>query len=182
MGLDLVELVIRVEDTFGIQIPDRVAGEIDTPGKVRDFILTQVEVSPAPLPCMSQKAFHSLRREFTRHVPLSRSQFQVDSSLDQIVPEERRDEVWKSIGSSLGVRRWPAMDRPAWFGFMTPRVRRVREMIDYLVTNEPLMVKGNEVAWSRAQVWDVLNRLIVDETGVTNFSADSRFVEDMHLD
>jgi hypothetical protein len=62
------------------------------------------------------------------------------------------------------------------------KVLSVRELVDYLVTNEPLTVKGNEVAWSRAQVWDVLKRLIVDETAVTNFTEHSRFVEDMHLD
>ena len=182
MGLDLVEIVIRVEETFGIQIPDSVAAELNTPRKVTDFILTQVQESPAPLPCMSQKAFHTLRREFIRHVPLSRREFRVDSPLKQIIPEERSDEVWKRIGFSLGVKRLPAMSRPAWLGFIPPRVRSVRELVDYLVIYEPLVVKGNESAWSRAQVSDVLRRLIIDETAVTDFSEDSRFVEDMHLD
>lgn len=182
MGLDLVELIIRVEDTFAIRIPDRVAAELDTPRKVTDFILSQVEESPAPLPCMSQKAFHLLRREFTKRVSLSRREFRVDSSLKQLVPEGLGDDVWQTIGASLGVKKWRAMSRPTWFGFMTPRVISVKELVEYFVTNEPLLVKGNEPAWSRAQVWDVLKRVISDETGVTKFSEDSRFVEDMHLD
>jgi hypothetical protein len=182
MGLDLVELTIRVEETFGIQIPDREAAELCTPRKVTDFILSQVEESPAPLPCLSQKAFYSLRREFTRHVSLSRGQFRVDSLLKEIVPGVSGDEVWKRIGVSLGVKRWPAMSAHSWLGFMSPSVRSVRELVDNLVTNEPLIVKGNEAAWSRAQVWDVLKRLITDETSITDFSENSRFVEDMHLD
>jgi hypothetical protein len=181
MGLDSVELIIRIEDTFGIQIPDRVAAGLTTPRRVTDFILTQVEESPAPLSCISQQAFYLLRREFTRHVSVSRRQFRVDSLLKEIVPEAGGDEVWQSIGSSLGVKRWPKRSRPAWFGFMHTQVRSVRELVDYLVTNEPLVVK-KDAAWSRAQVCDVLKRLITDETGVTNFSADSRFVEDMHID
>ena len=60
--------------------------------------------------------------------------------------------------------------------------QNVRELTEYFVTNEPLIVKGKEAAWSRKQVWDLLERVIRDETGVTNFSEDSRFVEDMHLD
>ena len=182
MGLDLLELTIRVEETFGIQIPDRVAGELTTPGKVKDFILSRVEQSEDPLSCLSQRAFYSLRREFIQQLSIPRRQFVLDTQLKEILPDERRNEVWKNIGSSLGVKRWPAVSRTSWLAFLTPRLHSVRELVDYFVTNEPLIVKGKEVAWSREQVWDVLERVIRDETGVTDFTEDSRFVEDMHLD
>lgn len=182
MGLDSVELVIRIEDTFGIQIPDRVASELTTPRKVTDFILSRVEESPDPLPCMSQKAFYSLRREFTQQLSLTRGQFASDAILKDILPEEGRDEVWKNIGSSLRVKKWPALSRTGWLGFLNPTVQHVGELVDYLVTNEPLIVKGNETSWSREQVWDVLKRVIKDETSINDFSEDSRFVEDLHLD
>jgi len=184
MGLDLVELVIRIEETFAIQIPDRVASELTTPRKVTDFILTQVEESQAPLPCLSQKAFYLLRSGFIRHTTLPRQQFWVDTTLREIVPDESRDNVWKEIGSAVGAKKWPAMSRPKWLGFIPPRVQNVRELVEYLVTNEPLVVKGEEVAWSREQVWEVLKRVIVDEVAVTenDFTEDSQFVEDMHLD
>jgi hypothetical protein len=74
------------------------------------------------------------------------------------------------------------MSRPVWLGFILPGVHNVRELVDYLMANEPLAVKGEEVGWSRVQVWEVLKRIIMDETAVTDFSEDSRFVEDMHLD
>ena len=182
MGLDLVELTIRVEETFGVQIPDRDAAELTTPRKVTDFILSRVEESKDPLSCLSQRAFYSLRREFIQQLSLERRQFVLDAKLIDILPEESRDEVWKNIGSALGVKRWPAISRTSWLGFFTPSVQSVRELIDRFVTNEPLIVKGRETAWSRAQVWDVLERIIKDETSVTDFSEDSRFVEDMHLD
>jgi hypothetical protein len=182
MGLDLVELVIRIEDTFGVQIPDRDATELTTPRKMTDYILSRVEVSQEPLPCMSRKAFYSLRREFTQQLSLTRRQFVPDATIKDILPEERRDEIWKNIRSSLKVKKWPALSRTRWLGFMSPTVQSVRELVDYLVTNEPLIVKGNEAAWSREQVWDVLKRLIRDETAVRDFPEDSRFIEDMHLD
>lgn len=182
MGLDLVELTIRIEDTFGIQIPDRIAPELTTPRQVKFFILSQVEESLAPLPCLSQKAFYSLRREFTRHLSLPRRQFLIDTPLKEIVPEGKRDEIWKTIGASLGAKKWPAITQPYWLGIISPRVRTVRELVDYLVANEVRILKGEETAWSRAQVRDVLKSVIIDETGVTDFSEDSRFVEDMHLD
>ena len=182
MGLDLVELTIRVEETFGVPIPDRVAGELNTPGKVTDYLFSQVEKSPGPVSCLTQKAFYSLRREFIQQLSLPRGQFVLDANLKEMFPEERRDEVWKNIGSTLGVKRWPAISGTSWLGFLFPRVKNVRELVDYFVTNEPLIVKGNETAWSREQIWDVLERVIKDETAVPDFNEDSRFVEDMHLD
>ncbi|MDQ3806157.1 MAG: hypothetical protein M3416_20290 [Acidobacteriota bacterium] len=180
--MDLVELIIRIEETFAIQIPGRVAPELTTPGKVTDYILTQVEESPVPLPCLSQKAFHLLRRGFIQHLTLPRRRFRLDTTLNEIVPEESRAEVWKGISSVVGAKKWPAMSRLKWLRFMSPKVQSVRELVEYLVTHEPLIIKGSEVAWSRGQVWDVLKRIIKDETAVTDFSEDSRFVEDMHLD
>jgi len=180
MGLDLVELTMRIEETFSIQIPDSVASELTTPGKVTDYILTQVGESQAPLPCLSQQAFHLLRRGFIQSLALSREQFRLSTALRDIAPEERRD-VWKEIGSAVGSQRWPAMSRPKLLRFIPPEVSSVRDLVEYLVTNEPLLVKG-ESAWTKAQVWEVLRRVIVDETAVTDFSEDSRFVDDMHLD
>lgn len=182
MGLDIVELVIRIEETFSIQIPDRVASELTTPGKVTDFILTKVDESPAPLPCLSQKAFYMLRRGFIHHLSLPRQQFRVNTTLREIVLEESRDDVWKEIGSALGTKKWPVMSRPKWLSFISPEVQSVKELADYLVANEPFLIKGAESVWSRAQVCQVLRLVIQDETGVMNFSEDSRFVEDMHLD
>ena len=104
MGLDTVELVIRIEDTFGVQIPDRVAEHLTTPKKVTDFVLSQVRQSERPLSCLSQRAFYSVRREFTQQLSVPGRQLTPDASLKAILPEERRHEVWKNIGSSLGVK------------------------------------------------------------------------------
>jgi hypothetical protein len=185
MGLDIVELVIRIEETFSIQIPDPVASELTTPRKVTDFILTQVEETPVPLPCLSQKAFYLLRRGFVQHLAFTRQQFRPDTTLREIIPDENRDDIWKEIGSVIEIKKWPAMSRPKWLGFISPRaVHNVRELVEYLVTNEPLVVKGEEAVWTRSQVWEVLKRIIVDEVGITetDFTEDSQFVEDMHLD
>jgi len=137
MGLDIVELVIRIEETFSIQIPDRIASELTTPGKVTDFILTKLDESQAPLPCLSQRSFYMLRRGFISHLSLQRRQFRVGATLREIVPEECRDDIWKEIGSALGAKKWPAMSRPKWLSFMSTEVQSVKELARYLVANEP---------------------------------------------
>ena len=38
MGLDVVELVMRVEEHFEIDIPDEIAGTIDSPGELKRVV------------------------------------------------------------------------------------------------------------------------------------------------
>jgi len=45
MGLEVVEMVIRVEEEFEISIPDQEASQIETPGQLIDYLLARPEVS-----------------------------------------------------------------------------------------------------------------------------------------
>jgi len=42
MGLEIVELVMKVEDEFGVRIPDDVAGAVHTVGQLYDYLLTAI--------------------------------------------------------------------------------------------------------------------------------------------
>lgn len=44
-SLDTVELVMALEEEFGIEIPDEVAEQIDTVGKAVDHISSKVEAT-----------------------------------------------------------------------------------------------------------------------------------------
>ena len=182
MGLDTVELVMRIEETFGIEIHDRVASTLYTPRDVMDFILTQVEVSDAPLPCLSQMAFHSLRIAFVETLGLQRRQIRPDTALAELLPEKDRELIWKQLRNSVGVEKWPPLTRSRWNPFRADPVKNIKELVHFLVANYPLLLKGNQRHWSRSQVRDVLWWVIRDETGVKDFSENTRFVDDMHLD
>lgn len=45
MGLDLVEMVMRVEEEFEITIPDEVAETLVTPRAVIDYLMTLPEIN-----------------------------------------------------------------------------------------------------------------------------------------
>ena len=57
MGLDGVEIVMKVEEAFGITIDDAEAGKITTPGQLIELVLSKVgrTVDEA---CLTQRAFH----------------------------------------------------------------------------------------------------------------------------
>ena len=46
-SLDLVELVVELEDTYGIRIGEDEAESIKTVGQAVDFVLSHVSVNPA---------------------------------------------------------------------------------------------------------------------------------------
>jgi acyl carrier protein len=47
-SLDLVELVVELEDRYGIRITDEEAERIKTVGQAVDFVLTNVPASSSP--------------------------------------------------------------------------------------------------------------------------------------
>src|SRR5580704_14926847 len=59
MGLDVVELLMRTEEVFGISIDDFDAGQIRTVGDLYEAVCTQLNVSPSPNPDMSTFALIS---------------------------------------------------------------------------------------------------------------------------
>lgn len=97
MGLDCVELVISIEQSFGIQVPDEVAARLETPGLVIDYIhRLQAHGSSDPA-CLSQRAFYRLRKAFVDEGLCSRSEFRPDADLNQIVRPSVRRSFWKRL-------------------------------------------------------------------------------------
>lgn len=113
MGLDLVELAIRFEDTFGITIPDRVAEELTTPRKVTDYIFSQVNTVNQS-PCLSQQSFYYLRKKFVTLLGISRREFRPEVQLETLIPLGPRKEIWLKVMDEIGSSSLPALARPIW--------------------------------------------------------------------
>lgn len=50
MGLDLVELVMRIEEEFEIRIADSDAEKLETPGQVIDYLMRRPEIAARAFP------------------------------------------------------------------------------------------------------------------------------------
>ena len=57
MGLDAVEIVMSVEETFGIEISDADAESLQTPKQLIEFICQRIKSSDEASICISQRAF-----------------------------------------------------------------------------------------------------------------------------
>jgi hypothetical protein len=113
MGLDGVEIVMKVEEAFGITIDDAEAGKITTPGQLIELVLSKVgrTVDEA---CLTQRAFHRLRAALMRHLGVSRKQIRPDAFLEELFPRSTRREDVRQISTRIGLRKEIQFVRPAW--------------------------------------------------------------------
>lgn len=230
MGLDTVELIVALEDAFGIEIPDHAAVHLTTPRKVTDYVLCELKLVEQA-PCMSQQAFYLLRRNLIPILGVGRAEFRPATRLEELIPIDNRVQTWARIRSEIGVMAVPDLVRPNWLflllsaltvltaldvfinaailfengqvalfislfvavgvGYLSAVVTRplkrefqpdcaaAGDLANYLMLHTPHVFKKE---WTREEVATTVRGVVTEVTGVQNFTDDSRFVEDLHLD
>jgi len=186
VGLDAVEYISAIEESFNVAIPDAEAARMVTPRHVVDYLTMQVPVATDG-PCLSQRAFyrlHAALREQSRGDPLPL--ITPDTALDAIVPRRARAQAWQRVRDQLGAAKFPGPPTPAdWFSRLAWwRPRRVRDVVRHVVAYAPRAVLG-EHGWTRPQIAGVVTALCEEEFGVDmrrRFTLDSEFVRDMGVD
>ena len=113
MGLDAVELVMEVEESFGIAIPDAEAEKIQTVGHLYHYILAKMDGPLQVAGCLSAAAFHRLRRQLMGRFRVERRRIRPASALEDLIPRSGRREKWRQLGEALGWRM-PELARPEW--------------------------------------------------------------------
>ncbi len=110
MGLDTVELVIRVEETFGISIPDERAGRMQTVGDLYDCL--RKESSAGRRVCLSAAAFYAIRRAIRLRFGAP-DRLHPEDSVDAALPRSGRRAAWRELERDLELRL-PDLSRPVW--------------------------------------------------------------------
>lgn len=108
MGLDSVELVMAIEEKFGITISDEEACSILTVGDMHRCVMSKVTILDKSS-CLSQRAFHLLRRNVLSQFGIPRRSLRPDTQLNSIIPRAERREQWLLLQRNVGAVRWPAL-------------------------------------------------------------------------
>jgi hypothetical protein len=111
MGLEIVELVLAVEESFDIDIPDEHAQKIATPRQLVDYLARRLETASANV-CLSQRAFYRLRRAL-RSLDGDASTVCPESSLLPYFPRATRKARWQALTSALSAPLPPLRRPPA---------------------------------------------------------------------
>lgn len=103
MGLEMVELVVGSEETFGISIGDNELEVVSTVGDFYEFILKKLQITGKQT-CMSSKVFYILRRGLIPLTGMKRQEITPDSELSELMPKRKRRKMYKQLCMSIGLR------------------------------------------------------------------------------
>ncbi len=110
MGLDTVEIVMDVEDTFDIRIDDDVAQSIETVGELYDYIVEHTATARTGK-CLTAAAFYEVRAGLTSCDISDR--FGPSTKLAEIFPKANRRSFWSKLSKSTDLTL-PKLIRPSW--------------------------------------------------------------------
>lgn len=113
MGLDGVELVMALEEAFGVELRDDEVVQTVTPKMVGDVIFSKLQTTDQRV-CQSQRAFYLLRKAFMRQFRLARSSVTPDMTFRTLIPGSSEKDVWADLKRSVYARSWPSLVRPQW--------------------------------------------------------------------
>ena len=102
MGLDSVELVMAVEETFGIAIEDDAAAQMRTPAHIIEYVLSKAGRAGDEV-CLTQRSFHRLRASLMRHAAARRADITPDKPVGELIPRRRRKPVLALIFKDCNV-------------------------------------------------------------------------------
>jgi acyl carrier protein len=110
MGLDSIEILMEVEDAFGIKIPDAEAETIITICDFHNCVWKHLEGRQVNK-CHSQILFYRLRSDLAVQNLLPRSQITLSSSPDNLWSVIRRKQAYKQYELDSGLAL-PALELP----------------------------------------------------------------------
>lgn len=172
MGLDIVEYVMALEATFGIEIPDGEAAHLSTVGRVVDHLsqrLPPAVPGEPPSPPLDQVAFYRLRRALEERTRVPKPFLRPGTPAREVLTAEEWRPFWHELAPNAPV---PARDRS------------LGETARSLGIGQAAALRPPGARWTRAEIEEVVWRVTEHEFGIRreDYTLDSRFTDDMHVD
>lgn len=178
MGLDGVEIVMRTEEAFGIEIPNEVAARLLTPAALVDYVAANVPLKETD-ECLSQQMFYRLRRGFRSQLKALSSTFELDTPLKEILHKDQWPQAWAAIRAEVGEPEWPVSIR--WPGLLSDGPKTVRELIWQVAASLPKPDTAAGEAWTRPRIQAEVRRIVGEQVGAWDYSLKAKFVDDIGI-
>jgi hypothetical protein len=112
MGLEFVQIVMDVEESFGISFEDDEFTDINTIGDFAEAIKRKLP-NPGEGPCLTSHCFYILRSSLIRLFGISRRDLKPTTSMDHLFSSVDRRTKWNNLSKDLELRL-PDLCRPTW--------------------------------------------------------------------
>lgn len=113
MGMDGVELILAVEDSFRVQLPDEDVGRVATVGDLHELVVSRLELGSVvrrdSARCLAGPAFYRVRRAIAQTMGTGLRTIRPSTTLRSVIPPRNRRARWSEIEGETGLR-FP--DRP----------------------------------------------------------------------
>jgi acyl carrier protein len=103
MGMDSIEILMKVEDTFGIKIPDAKAEKIITVSDFHNSVWQHLSVKNNDK-CKSQSLFYQFRKSVAETFSFSKQQFLLDTPPNEVFPQQNRRQLYFSFAQSNNLK------------------------------------------------------------------------------
>ncbi len=150
-GLDTVELVMGIEEEFGLEIPNEVAEKLTTVGETYEYLRTQLEKTDIE-ECFSQKIFYKLRRAMVNNFNLQRRMITPETDVSDLVPLKELEEGWSFLRLYID-HELPNFKTPAFGRYYS--VPTMRELVFAMMS-----VNRDNQAFKKSSEAEVWNRLV----------------------
>jgi hypothetical protein len=109
---DPIELLMQIEERFGVAVSDDEAERIRSVGDLHAFILARIPCARSGA-CVTSAAFHRLRRALGELLAVPRERVRPGARMEELVPAQERRRFWQECGDRLGLSL-PPLRRPGW--------------------------------------------------------------------
>lgn len=109
MGLDGVELVLSVEEEFGINIDDADAANLVTPRILADYVISRLgSVGGVRGGCLSQTGFYRIRSALVRQFGARRNEVRPDTPIRNFLNRNIRRQ-WVQLQNAVDATQLPGL-------------------------------------------------------------------------
>lgn len=112
MGLDGVEIIMNIEQAFGLTIKDGEAENVITVNDLYILVKNKLEISQRSQ-CKTSRVFYKVRRSLVEVFHVRRADIRPSVRLSSLVPKEDIRKNWGRLKAELGVKI-PDLQRPRW--------------------------------------------------------------------
>jgi acyl carrier protein len=182
MGLDSVELICKLEQEFGISIPDEDAERIYRVGEMYELIVSILQPKIwknyiTSGKCVSQNLFYQLRQILEEEQIFPSYKFTPYTFIDEIIAGYEKKSHWKIIQNRLGLELPYYTRRSNYYKTYT-----VRDLVLHLQSE--LKKRFQFIFLTEKELYRTYKEIIVEQLGVEmhKITYNASFPEDLGLD